>query len=61
MRRLGVNINHVATIRNDRGEFHTDTVSVAKFVRNCGDESLTLQLREDRRNIKNMDDKNISS
>ena len=61
MRRLGVNIDHVATIRNARGEFHPDPVSVAKFVKNSGADSLTIHLREDRRHINDMDAKNICS
>ena len=61
MKRLGVNIDHVATIRNARGEFHPDPVSVAKFVKNCGADSLTIHLREDRRHINDMDAKNICS
>ena len=61
MRRLGVNIDHVATIRNARGEFHPDPVSVAKFVKNSGADSITIHLREDRRHINDMDAKNICS
>ena len=33
MKRLGVNIDHIATIRNARGEFHPDPVLAAKFVK----------------------------
>ena len=61
MRRLGVNIDHVATIRNARGEFHPDPVSVAKFVKNSGADSITIHLREDRRHINDMDAKKICS
>ena len=61
MKKLGVNIDHVATIRNARGEFHPDPVSVAKFVKNSGADSITIHLREDRRHINDMDAKKICS
>ena len=61
MRKLGVNIDHVATIRNARGEFHPDPVSVARFVKNSGADSITIHLREDRRHINDMDAKKICS
>jgi len=61
VRKLGVNIDHVATIRNARGEFHPDPVSVARFVKNSGADSITIHLREDRRHINDMDAKNICS
>ena len=55
MKRLGVNIDHVATIRNARGSFHPDPVSIAKHVMKCGAHSITIHLREDRRHIKDLD------
>ena len=55
MKRLGVNIDHVATIRNARGSFHPDPVSIAKHVIECGAHSITIHLREDRRHIKDLD------
>ena len=61
MRRLGVNIDHVATIRNARGEFHPDPVYAAKFVKKSGADSITIHLREDRRHIKDFDAKKICS
>jgi len=61
VKKLGVNIDHVATIRNARGEFHPDPVSVAKFVKNSGADSITIHLREDRRHINDMDAKKICS
>ncbi len=61
MIRLGVNIDHVATIRNARGEFHPDPVHAAKFVKKCGADSITIHLREDRRHIKDQDAKKICS
>ena len=59
MKRLGVNIDHVATIRNARGEFHPDPVYTAKFVKKCGADSITIHLREDRRHIKDKDAEKI--
>ncbi len=59
MKRLGVNIDHVATIRNARGEHHPDPFYAAKFVKSHGADSITIHLREDRRHIKDLDAKNI--
>ena len=59
MRRLGVNIDHVATLRNARGEFHPDPVNAAKFAKNAGANSITIHLREDRRHINDSDAKKI--
>ena len=61
MKRLGVNIDHVATIRNARGESHPDPVNAAKFANNAGADSITIHLREDRRHIKDLDAKKICS
>jgi len=58
--RLGVNIDHVATLRNARGEFLPDPYFVAKKVIKCGADSITIHLREDRRHIKDKDLKNLS-
>ena len=55
MKRLGVNIDHVATVRNARGSFHPNPVSVAEHVMECGAHSITIHLREDRRHIKDLD------
>jgi len=55
MKRLGVNIDHVATIRNARGSSHPDPASIAKYVMDCGVHSITIHLREDRRHIKDSD------
>jgi pyridoxine 5-phosphate synthase len=57
--RLGVNIDHVATLRNARGELHPDPVHAAKFVKKAGADSITIHLREDRRHIKDLDAKKI--
>ena len=61
MKRLGVNIDHVATIRNARGEFHPDPLYAAKFVNKSGADSITIHLREDRRHINDIDVKKICS
>ena len=55
MKRLGVNIDHVATVRNARGSIHPDPVSIAKYVMECGAHSITIHLREDRRHIRDLD------
>ena len=59
MKRLGVNIDHVATVRNARGEIHPDPITAAKFLINIGVDSITIHLREDRRHIKDLDAKKI--
>ena len=61
MIRLGVNIDHVATIRNARGELHPNPIEAAKFVKKAGADSITIHLREDRRHIKDNDAKKICS
>ena len=61
MKRLGVNIDHIATLRNARNENHPDPVYAAKFVKKSGADSITIHLREDRRHIKNLDAKKICS
>ena len=61
MKRLGVNIDHVATLRNARGELHPDPFYAAKFAKKCGADSITIHLREDRRHIKDLDAKKICS
>ena len=61
MKRLGVNIDHVATLRNARGELHPDPFYAAKFVKKKGADSITIHLREDRRHINDNDAKKICS
>ncbi len=61
MRRLGVNIDHVATLRNARGQHHPDPTLAAKFVKKNGASSVTIHLREDRRHINDNDAKKICS
>tara|TARA_B100001029_G_C15023173_1_gene431924 strand:+ start:590 stop:1312 length:723 start_codon:yes stop_codon:yes gene_type:complete len=58
---LGVNIDHVATLRNARGEDHPYPFLTAKNVINYGANSITIHLREDRRHINDNDLKIISS
>lgn len=53
--RLGVNIDHVATIRNARGGEHPDPVRAAEIVAACGGDGITAHLREDRRHIHDDD------
>tara|TARA_Y100001970_G_scaffold91501_1_gene115429 strand:- start:3461 stop:4177 length:717 start_codon:yes stop_codon:yes gene_type:complete len=60
MKRLGVNIDHVATLRNARGGTHPDPLLLAKQAINFGANSITIHLREDRRHIKDNDLKKIS-
>ena len=59
--RLGVNIDHVATIRNARGEKHPEPLIIAKKAIKYGADSITIHLREDRRHINDNDLKLISS
>jgi pyridoxine 5-phosphate synthase len=53
--RLGVNVDHVATIRNARGGAHPDPVRAAKAALEAGADSITAHLREDRRHIRDAD------
>jgi pyridoxine 5-phosphate synthase len=53
--RLGVNIDHVATIRNARGGEHPDPVRAAEIVAAVGGDGITAHLREDRRHINDAD------
>ena len=54
-KRLGVNIDHVATVRNARGSFHPDPLLIAKLVMEYKADSVTIHLREDRRHIRDLD------
>jgi len=58
-KRLGVNIDHVATIRNARGENYPNPLRAALIAENSGADSITIHLREDRRHIRDNDLKNI--
>ncbi len=53
--RLGVNIDHVATIRNARGGVHPDPVRAARLAARAGADGVTAHLREDRRHISDDD------
>ncbi|TWA70525.1 pyridoxine 5'-phosphate synthase [Azospirillum baldaniorum] len=53
--RLGVNIDHVATVRNARGGRHPDPVRAAKLAAEAGADGITAHLREDRRHIVDSD------
>jgi pyridoxine 5-phosphate synthase len=53
--RLGVNIDHVATIRNARGGSHPDPVDAAIIAQKSGAHGITIHLREDRRHIRDED------
>mgnify|MGYP000875344361 CR=1 FL=1 len=55
MKRLGVNIDHVATIRNARGEIYPSILRAALLAEKSGADSVTIHLREDRRHIKDKD------
>ena len=59
MKRLGVNIDHIATLRNARGEKHPNPLNAAKKVISYGADSVTIHLREDRRHINDIDAKKI--
>lgn len=53
--RLGVNIDHVATLRNARGGTHPDPVWAARLAIDAGADGITIHLREDRRHIRDDD------
>ena len=57
--RLGVNIDHVATVRNARGEIYPSPLRAALLAQKSGADSVTIHLREDRRHINEFDLKQI--
>ena len=59
--RLGVNIDHVATVRNARGENYPSPLRAALIAQQSGADSVTIHLREDRRHINDTDLKEIKS
>ena len=59
--RLGVNIDHVATVRNARGENYPSPLRASKIAENSGADSVTIHLREDRRHILDNDLKIIKT
>ncbi len=60
-KRLGVNIDHVATVRNARGENYPSPLRAALMAQKLGADSITIHLREDRRHINELDLKLINS
>jgi pyridoxine 5-phosphate synthase len=59
--RLGVNIDHVATIRNARGIAHPDPIRAARMAAEAGADGITAHLREDRRHISDEDIERLSA
>ena len=59
--RLGVNIDHVATVRNARGENYPSPLRAALLAQKNGADSITIHLREDRRHIREFDLREIKS
>ena len=55
MKRLGVNIDHIATVRNASRSLHPDPLFAAQYAMKCGANSITIHLREDRRHINDLD------
>ncbi len=53
--RLGVNIDHIATVRNARGGSHPDPIKSLEIIEKAGANGITAHLREDRRHIKDQD------
>ena len=53
--RLGFNIDHVATVRNARGDDYPSPFKAAVIAQNNGADSITVHLREDRRHIRDYD------
>ncbi len=52
---LGVNIDHVATVRQARGTFYPSVIAAAEYAERAGADSITIHLREDRRHIQDAD------
>jgi pyridoxine 5-phosphate synthase len=59
--RLGINIDHIATLRNARGVWHPDPVRAAKLAVEAGADNITAHLREDRRHIRDDDIKRLAA
>ncbi|HCR86455.1 MAG TPA: pyridoxine 5'-phosphate synthase [Alphaproteobacteria bacterium] len=53
--KLGVNIDHIATLRNARGEYHPSVLRAAEICKKAGADGITIHLREDRRHIRDKD------
>ena len=58
-KKLGVNIDHVATVRNARGEIYPSPLRAALLAEKSGADSITVHLREDRRHIRDDDLRNL--
>ena len=56
---LGVNVDHVATLRQARGTHYPDPVEAALMAERAGADSITVHLREDRRHIQDLDVKRL--
>lgn len=59
--RLGINVDHVATLRNARGGTHPDPLTAAEIALAAGADSITMHLREDRRHIRDDDLKRMQA
>lgn len=59
--RLGVNIDHVATLRNARGGIHPDPIDAARAAIGAGADGITAHLREDRRHVRDDDMRRLKS
>jgi len=59
IKKLGVNIDHVATVRNARGEIYPSPLRAALLAEKSGADSITVHLREDRRHIRDDDLRNL--
>ena len=59
--RLGVNVDHVATVRNARGGAHPDPWDAAMAAMAAGADGITMHLREDRRHIRDADIERIAA
>lgn len=55
MCKLGINIDHIATLRNARGENHPNLIQAVRVLEECNVDSITMHLREDRRHIMDED------
>lgn len=53
--RLGINIDHIATLRNARGDVHPDPLRSVEIIKRAGGDLITAHLREDRRHIRDRD------
>ena len=59
MKKLGINIDHIATLRNARGENHPNIIKIANIVKKSRADYITVHLREDRRHINDQDLSNL--